>query len=213
VATKRLRVSCEPAFAARWLVPRLGGFSAAHPQIELELDASNEIRTLGRDADLAIRYLFEGSRRARSRSRLLFAIEGIAVVAGVRPKPAPWRHDDAVVGYRLLHDDDGRAWRQWFDSAGLDGFDHAKHLFFNDYSLALAAALRGQGAVLGTAMFIEADLTAGRLAQIGHTRIPFGEYFLLEASERSTAPVRRAFVRWLEGEIARSAAATVTDGG
>jgi LysR family transcriptional regulator, glycine cleavage system transcriptional activator len=48
------------------------------------------------------------------------------------------------LGFRLLHDDDGSAWRRWFAAAGLEGFDSAKHLHFNDSSLVLTAALRGQ---------------------------------------------------------------------
>jgi LysR family glycine cleavage system transcriptional activator len=206
-ATKRLRVSIEPAFASRWLVPRLGSFSAAHPLIELELETSDDFRVLGRDADLAIRYFSAVSPPPRGRPRRLFSMEGVPVIAAVRPRPAQWRHDAAVLGRRLLHDDDGSAWRSWFLAAGLDGFKRAQHLYFSDYSLAIAAAERGQGVALGTIAFIEAELRGGRLAQLGHTRVPFGEYFLLEAKERATARLRAAFVEWLEMQITRSAPA------
>src|SRR5579863_2720506 len=36
LTSRNLRVAVEPAFASRWLVTRLGGFSAVHPDIELE---------------------------------------------------------------------------------------------------------------------------------------------------------------------------------
>jgi hypothetical protein len=39
--------------------------------------------------------------------------------------------------------------------------------------------------------------------QLGQTRVPFGQYILLEASERSTASIRAAFVSWLEAEVKR----------
>jgi LysR family glycine cleavage system transcriptional activator len=203
VQTRRLRISAEPAFASRWLVPRLGDFSIRHPQIELELETSDEFRVLGTDADLAIRYIAAASRRPRSRSRRLFSMEGVPVTAGVRPRPALWRRDQAVSGFRLLHDDNGAAWRSWFAAAGIAGFERARHLYFTDYSLAIAAAERGQGVALGAAAFIEPELRSGRLAQLGETRVPFGEYFLLEARERASAPLREAFVRWLTGEIGR----------
>jgi LysR family glycine cleavage system transcriptional activator len=206
VATRRLRLSVEPAFASRWLLSRLGRFSACHPTIELELETSDELRVLGRDTDIAIRYLAVGSRRPRSRSRLLFSTDGVPVIAGVRPRPAEWRGDRAVLGHRLLHDDDGGAWRSWFAAAGLDGFERARHLYFTDYSLAIAAAQGGQGVALGATVFIESELRNGRLAQLGRTHVPFGEYFLLDASERSTASIRAAFVRWLDDEITQSPA-------
>ena len=200
---RRLRVSIEPAFAARWLVPRLERFSATHPEIELELETSSELRILGREADVAIRYLDTGSRPPRLRHRLLFSMEGVPVIAGVRRRPAQWQHDTGVLGHRLLHDDNGKAWRSWFDAAGLEGFEQAKHLYFTDYSLALAAALRGQGIALGTDLFIATELETGRLMQLGATRVPFGQYLLLESNERSTAAIRQAFVDWLDGELRR----------
>ena len=88
-------------------------------------------------------------------------------------------------------------------AAGLAGFERAKHLYFTDYSLTITAALRGQGIALGAAAFIATELKTGRLAQMGHTRVPFGEYVLLESNERSTAPVRAAFVGWMDSEIRR----------
>jgi LysR family transcriptional regulator, glycine cleavage system transcriptional activator len=180
VPARRLRVSIEPAFAARWLVPRLDRFSA-----------------------VAIRYVDTGARPPRLRHRLLFSMDGVPVIAGVRRRPAKWGHDSAVLGHRLLHDDNGNAWKSWFVAAGLDGFERAKHLYFTDYSLTITAALRGQGMALGAAAFIDTELKTGRLAQVGHTRVPFGEYVLLEANDRPTAPIRAAFVNWLDDEIRR----------
>jgi LysR family transcriptional regulator, glycine cleavage system transcriptional activator len=198
--TRRLRLSIEPAFAARWLVPRLGSFAAAHPHIELVLETSDELRVLGRDADIAVRYTAAGRGRGTRRGALIFALEGVPVIAAVRPRPAAWRYDRAVQGQRLLHDDDGRAWRNWFAAAGLGGFERARHQYFSDYSLALAAALQGQGIALGAAEFIEPELRSGRLVQLGRTRVAFGAYHLLESHQRSTAPQRAAFSRWLERE-------------
>src|SRR5450631_4349299 len=57
ISKEVLRLTCEPAFAARWLVPRLGNFSTVHPDIEIDLDSSFELRVLGQDADLAIRHI------------------------------------------------------------------------------------------------------------------------------------------------------------
>jgi LysR family glycine cleavage system transcriptional activator len=145
------------------------------------------------------------SRRPRGRHRRLLSMDGVPVIAGVRPRPRHWNQDAAVLGHRLLHDDDGTAWRSWFAAAGLEGFDRARHLHFTDYSLTLAAAERGQGIALGSAVFIESELRSGRLAQIGHTRVPFGEYVLLEGGPSGTQPLRAAFIRWLTSELPAAA--------
>lgn len=198
ITTRRLRLTVEPGFAARWLGPRLGSFSAAHPELELQIETSDEVRMIGRDADIAIRYLSSGARRPRTRIRRLRSIDGI------RPRPPELQHDPAVLRFRLLHDD-GRSWRSWFAAAGQDGFERAKQRYFTDYSLVITAAQRGQGMALVATAFIEPELKSGRLARIRHTNASCGEYVLLESSDRSTAANRAAFVRWLDGEITRPA--------
>jgi len=85
----------------------------------------------------------------------------------------------------------------------LEGFEKSKHLYFSDSSVAIAAALRGQGVALGSPGLITSELESGELTQLGQTRVPFGQYILLESNERSTAPIRAAFVGWLDAEVKR----------
>jgi DNA-binding transcriptional LysR family regulator len=104
LVTRRLRLAVEPAFAARWLVPRLGDFSTAHPEIELELETSDDLRVLGRDADVAIRFLAVTTRRRPSpsaRSHHLLSIQSVPVIAGVRPRSAT-RGQGIALGARAL---------------------------------------------------------------------------------------------------------------
>jgi LysR family glycine cleavage system transcriptional activator len=197
---RRLRITVEPAFAARWLVPRLGGFSAAYPDVELELEASDELRALGRDSDIAIRWLCVGARAPRGRASKLTRLDCFPVAVKRRAAPGKKRLDDEVMGHRLLHDDDGASWRNWFAAAGLEGYENAKHLHFNDSSLVLTAALRGQGVALSAPVHIGSDLKTGRLMRLGKTTVSIGDYWLLEATDRSSAKARTAFVQWLRGE-------------
>jgi LysR family glycine cleavage system transcriptional activator len=55
--TPTLTVSTVPAFAATWLVPRLGDFNARHPDIEVRVEASAKLVDLQRDrVDVALRH-------------------------------------------------------------------------------------------------------------------------------------------------------------
>jgi LysR family transcriptional regulator, glycine cleavage system transcriptional activator len=207
--TRRLRIAVEPAFAARWLVPRLGGFSAAYPDVELELEASDELRTLGRDTDIAIRWLTVGARRPRGRASKLTRLDCFPVTAKSRATLGRKRVDSEVMGHRLLHDDDGTTWRKWFVAAGLGGYEKAKHLHFNDSSLVLTAALRGQGVALSAPIHIGSDLKTGRLVRLGQTAVSIGDYWLLEAADRGSAKARAAFVEWLLSETGLSELAAV----
>jgi LysR family transcriptional regulator, glycine cleavage system transcriptional activator len=198
---ERLRISVEPAFAARWLVPRFGRFTSANPEIEVDLESSDELRTVGRDADIAIRFLGSTSRKPRGRARKLFAYDGFPVIASGIGAGRPRRRSDSdVLAFRLLHDDDGSEWRRWFTAAGLEGFDTAKHLHFNESSLMLTATLRGQGVALSSPIYLHSQLRSGRLVRIGRTTVTFGNYWLLEATDRATAKARTAFIAWFNTE-------------
>jgi len=196
-----LRITAEPAFAAHWLMPRLADFSAAHPDLELSLETTDEFRVLGRDADLAIRYIRAGTPKRSRKAQHLMDVDGVPMVAGSKKAVAAQGLDRAVLGYRLLHDDGGAEWEKWFSAAGIRGYEKLKHLRFSDHSLALDAARRGQGVVLGTELLIESQLAARELAVIGRTRISLGGYWLLQASDRATAKPRAAFTEWLAGQI------------
>jgi LysR family transcriptional regulator, glycine cleavage system transcriptional activator len=199
--SKPLRVSVEPAFASRWLMPRLRSFTQAHPNIELQLEASDALRSVGAEADIAIRFLAQPRKRAPAGGRRLFAIECMPVISTSDTESIVAGSDAAVLQRVLLHDDDGRAWRSWFKAAKLAGFDSAKHQYLSDYALTLDAAQRGNGVALGTRIFLESELTSGRLKALGSTRVVPGGYWLLEAKSRVTAKLRSAFIDWLNHEL------------
>jgi LysR family glycine cleavage system transcriptional activator len=203
-SVRRLRISVEPAFAARWLVPRFGRFSAAHPDIEVDLESSEELRTVGRDTDIAIRFLNSATRKPGGSARKLFTVSGFPVIAAHKSTSGSRRRSDQdILGFRLLHDDDGTIWRRWFAASGIGGFDKAKHLYFNDYSLTLTATLRGQGVALSAPIYVRSQLRSGRLKRIGRTPVVFGDYWLLQAADRTSAKARAAFLEWFLLEIQR----------
>jgi hypothetical protein len=54
---RRLSLTAAPSFAAKWLVPRLGKFEEAHPQVDVWLSAGMDVVDFAaNEIDLAIRY-------------------------------------------------------------------------------------------------------------------------------------------------------------
>ena len=52
-----LTVSVSPSFAAKWLVPRLGAFSSAHPDLDLRISANPQhIDFVDGEIDVAVRH-------------------------------------------------------------------------------------------------------------------------------------------------------------
>jgi hypothetical protein len=71
----------------------------------------------------------------------------------------------------------------------------------------LCAALRGQGVALTAPLYMGSKLRSGRLVRLGQTLVTFGDYWLLEGTDRANAKARAAFVAWLDGETQEQRAA------
>ena len=198
---ERLRLSVEPAFAARWLLPRLPRFVASEPQIDVEVDSTEIMRELGSETDMAIRYI-EGPRRSPQRSAILVAeVEMFPVLAPSLLRPGQsLRTPEDLLQYPLLHEDEDRSWQAWFRVAGLPGISIPRRMRFNDVALVLQAAANGHGIALGDDLLAGDDLKAGRLIKPYHVAAPCGTYWLLGGASRSRA--RRMFRDWLAEQLA-----------
>lgn len=199
-------ITTTTAFAAHWLVPRLGAFRDAHPEIALSLLASDEVISLeSGKADLAVR-LADAPPRDISATALFH--DRFAPVASPRLGIA-----DAADLERtpLIQFDwhrprpDMPSWPKWLAAAGLDRLALAPHLRFSEESHALQAAVAGQGVALISLAIAGDALRRGLLVRPFETTIPGQTYYLLRPDAQSGASVD-AVARWLlaEAEDARS---------
>ena len=86
---RTLTVSVLPAFAVRWLIPRLSDFQRRHPGVDVNLRATQEVVDLDRDGvDVAIRYGhggWPGLSQAKLRDEQLFPVCSPAFRGGRLP--------------------------------------------------------------------------------------------------------------------------------
>jgi len=202
-----LTVSTTPSFAAKWLVPRLGGFSRSHPGIDIRLAATTALAKFDRDqVDVAVR--FGGGRYAGTRSQRLFG-EFVTPMAsprvwarlGRKPRPSD------LARAAILHDDSvlmtGKqpGWREWLRKAGVAGVEVERGMHFDDGHIVLQAAAEGRGVALGRVVLAAPDLDAGSLVA------PFPEvldlsaaYWLVVPERREERPAITAFAAWITSE-------------
>ena len=153
----RLTLSVTPTFASRWMLPRLPAFTAAWPDIDLRVLASERLVQFHHEGvDLAVRY-GRPSFGAGLDATLLFSQ---SVMAVVNPDLLGDR-----AGRHLGGEHDGHhLWPAFlafiFPHSTLH---HQHHLRFNQTALALEAAINGQGIALTSPHFIQNDLASGRL--------------------------------------------------
>ena len=160
-----LTVTTSPNFAAKWLVHRLGRFSDAHPGIELRISASIQHVDFAReDIDLAIRHgvgQWPGLHVTRLCVEELFPVCGPKLVRGrgALRSPRDLKH------HTLLHANDTGDWVKWLKLVGVDDVDFKRGTVFNQASMAIDAAVDGQGVALARTALAAWDLLSGRLVR------------------------------------------------
>src|ERR1700751_428588 len=100
---RRLTLTAPPSFAAKWLVPRLGAFEQAHPQVDVWLSAGIELVDLtAGEVDVAIRY---GSGRypGLEVSRLMSETVIPVISPDLHPS-SPLDSPENLANHVLLHD-------------------------------------------------------------------------------------------------------------
>lgn len=196
---RHLTISVTPTFASKWLIPRLADFSAAHPDIDLRISASDRLANFQSDAvDLAVRYGRPPFGPGLT-ADLLFDQDLIVVASpdflSRQGTPAT---AGQVVGLPLLHDAHN-FWPQYLEQAlGGPPTLGPRNIRFNQTALAIDAALAGQGLALVARFFVEGDLAAGRLIQVFPASLQGSGSFYLVAPRKSRQPAALAAVRdWL----------------
>ena len=217
---RRLTLTAPPSFAAKWLVPRLGAFEQAHPQVDVWLSAGIELVDLtAGEVDVAIRY---GSGRYPGLEvRRLLGETVLPVISPQLLEESPLDAPEDLKNHVLLHDgspdldDSCPDWPMWLAARGVRGVDGHRGPRFNQSSLVIEAAANGRGVALAKRTLALADLEAGRLVaplQIA-TAVDFA-YYLVHPKAKGRLPQVKAFVGWIEAEAqAHEAALAAIDNG
>jgi DNA-binding transcriptional LysR family regulator len=165
-------VSVIPSFAARWLVPRLGRFLEAHPDLDVRISATEHLVDFAVEAiDVGVRF---GSGDYPGLVVQKLADDALVVVCA--PSLAAKKKIGALDDLRrhtLLRDDEPDAWPKWIAAHGVRGVDGTRGPMLDDSSMLVEAAVRGQGVALARWSLAVDDLAAGRLVR------PFPEIALM----------------------------------
>lgn len=177
-------ISVTPTVAAKLLIPRLGDLQAALPDVELRTVATEALSDFERDqVDIAVR-LTRPPFAADLEAKLLFRQDLVAVASprlvGNMTLPLS---SEQLRALPLLHDAQGH-WATFLKtSSKLPG------AAFNQTTLALDAAMAGQGVALACKAFVAMDLAAGRLVQVAEAGTLGPDFYLVR---KRSAPVRQS---------------------
>jgi LysR family glycine cleavage system transcriptional activator len=213
---RRLTVSVAPSFAAKWLVPRLGKFEEAHPQVDVWVSADMEVVDFAAgEVDVAIRY---GAGRYAGLEVTKLMPESVLAVASPELIAAnPLTSLEDLAHQILLHDGSPDAdescpdWTMWLAARGVKGVDGSRGPRFNQSSLVIEAAVGGRGVALAKRALAQADLDAGRLVTPFDiaTVVDFA-YYVVHPKAKGRLPQVKAFVNWLSAQAQAHEAALLT---
>ena len=163
-AGQQLRITIIPSFAHRWFLPRMNRWREQHPDITLEIDASQQLVDLARDGfhagirtglgpwpGLVGERLYDGP----SPMVAVGAPEAARRLVGLPP--------EAIAREPLLGDRE--VWVRWLAAANIVA-EPVTVASFNDLGLMLQATEQGLGLSVVRELFAADALQAGRLVKL-----------------------------------------------
>ncbi|MEN8685008.1 LysR substrate-binding domain-containing protein [Marivita sp.] len=189
-------VSVTPTFAAKWLIPNLPEFAKAHPTIDLRILATEKLsRFHGDGIDLAVRQgkpPFGAALEVISLFRQdVIAVAAPTLVAGQRLpldpvalSHLPKLHDahdlwPAFLKQMNVHDQSGRGLR------------------LSQTTLAIDAALSGQGVALVSDFLAHRDIAENRLVQLCSEAVQGeNDFYLLARRSPKRGQSQQAVIDW-----------------
>ena len=200
-----LTIRLYPAFAHRWLIPRLPSFAETYPDVELNLVIVQEPLDFSlADTDVAIEYM--ANRLSGYRCDLLMAEDVVAICS---PQYLA-SHGDAVLPedldrFTLIHNSDRpEQWQWWRTQVGLQARHGGRNLNVSNRDAAVDAAAAGLGIALAHAPLINDALQEGLVVSPLRTSVPVDHcYYLVTTSDRAELPRVIAFRDWILAEISQ----------
>ena len=199
-ASPFLVVSCEPSFAMRWLMPRLGDFREQHPELNIDLRmAGGPIDLLSEGCDVAIRRTDFNIQEDYRISHLCTELAGPVCTQDY------WTNiikKDVFEAHWLHSRTRPNAWEDWKTEALKRKQIYIKSTpqkeqYFDHFFYTLQAAQNQLGIAIGSTPLVSDDLSNNRLIA------PFGmeptgcDYVSLSLDGATQDPRIEAFNQWL----------------
>jgi len=198
---RTLSVQTTPAFAARWLIPRMSRFT---DETGIALNISRGLPptdfTRG-DLDLVIQWGEDSVDGAVVEAfmhtpKIAVCSPGLLKGRAVPRTPSDLKH------FTLLRDDVGDCWAEWLAGCGAEDVDATTGPSFAHCDLVLNAVEHDCGIALAYAALVERELEEGSLLRLfEHQTGPKTIYSLAYLQRRRADPRIRQFRDWIFEEI------------
>lgn len=204
-----LTLAILPTFGTRWLMPRIRGFVAEHPDITLSF--ATRIGRFDFEAegiDAAIHIGAPDWPGADCTFLMNELVEPMCSPQFLAENPIAKPED--LGGLTLLNlASRAGAWEHWFRSLGVEA-PPARTMRFEQFATAAQACIAGLGVALLPRFLVESELQSGALVSAyPHPVVSPSAYYLVAPKAKSLKRPIAQFRAWLLAEIAREGAGKV----
>lgn len=200
-----LNLAVLPTLGTRWLIPRLGGFVALHPEVTVNFAARSEPFDFAQEPfDAAIH--FGAPHWAGAACEYLMHEAVVPVCSPAFAERHAVRSPEDLAAVVLLQQSTRpMQWAEWFEQVGVAGAPALRGPRFEQFSMIAQAAVSGLGAALLPSFLVEAEIAAGTLTVLFPQALTSADaYYLVYAESRAQAPLLRAFRDWIVAEARRA---------
>ena len=202
-----LTVTVSPAFAEKWLLPKLDHFQKMYPDIDVYLDTDRELTDfLSKKIDIGIRYgygVWDGLTAIHFLDEEIFPI----------CSPKFLEHNSIhqpqdLLDKTLIHDlsvsnqEDFLNWKKWLNKVNVSNINIMRGMRINNSATVIQAAIDGFGIALARSVMVNDDLKSGRLVRL-FPHIHFKSsmsYYIVYREENKDSTQKLAFKDWLISE-------------
>ncbi len=205
-----LTVTVSPAFAAKWLLPRLEHFQAECPDIDIRLDTSlKPVDFVAQRIDIGVRYgagLWPGLQADKLLDEEFYPVCSPLLLQKARRLQEPTDLVRETLIHDLSMDDDAGfpTWETWLRKVGVaHKTTMARGLKINNSAAVLQAAIDGQGVALARSVMAHDDVACGRLVRLFPSirlASPLS-YYIVYRADCAGLPRTEAFRQWLIGQV------------
>ena len=199
---KRLAIVSVEALAEKWLIPKLAGFKAIHPDIAIELETDHrEVDLVRRGVDIWLPYANEVRAPLQAETLLEERLVPVCSPILLEARGRPGKPDD-LLAWPLLYDIEWAAdWPCWFEHQGRPPPDLSRASGFRLYSMLVQAATGGMGVAMGRASMIAQELEQGTLVPLFDQWADApARYLLVTTPSSRRKPGVQEFSNWILGQ-------------
>ncbi|KAB2688473.1 transcriptional regulator GcvA [Brucella tritici] len=204
-----LTVTVSPAFAAKWLLPRIDRFHTQYPETDVRLDTSLKlVDYVAQGIDVGVRY-GAGDWPGLVAEKLMDE-EIFPVCSPILRDKLDLAVPADLTRHTLIHDlsvdpsTGFMTWDMWLRSAGAN-VTTQRGMRINNSAAVLQAAIDGQGIALARSIMARDDVAAGRLVRLFPDICVQAAlaYYVVYRPECSSLSKSEAFRGWLFDEATR----------